>query len=157
MDPERCQDRQFFVEPTVHHVEIILSCLNLMRKRLKKNICGLDDYVILSEVKILSNCRKDHIGDALGYACRFWTKHLPRILGNSPDIGEIQKAIDEFFTMCLLFWIEGLSLMGNLNIGVHALNDIQQWYILVGHILSAYSATHIHTGLLGGNLLQVGE
>ena len=102
-DPERCEDKQFFVEPVVHHTEILLSCLNLMKERLKKNICGLDDYAILSEVKNISDHQKDHIGDALEYACCFWTKHLLKIPDNSPDIEEVQKAIDKFSTTHLLF------------------------------------------------------
>ena len=88
-DPERCEDRRFFVEPAVCHVQILLSCLSLMKERLKKNICGLDDYAVLSEVQDLFGCQKDHIGDVLEYACLFWTKHLLQIPGSSPDIGEV--------------------------------------------------------------------
>ena len=131
MDPKRCGDKRFFVEPAVHHTEILLSCLNLMMERLEKNICKLDDYTVLSKVKDLPDRQKDHIGDALGYACCFWTKHLLGITSGSSHIEEVQKAIDGFFTTCLLSWIEVLSLMGNLNIGVYALNDIKQWYALV--------------------------
>jgi hypothetical protein len=40
MDPKRCQDAQFFVDPSVHHTEILLSCLDLMEERLKRNICN---------------------------------------------------------------------------------------------------------------------
>ena len=131
MDPKRCRDKRFFVDPAVHHTEILLSCLDLMMERLEKNICKLDDYTVLSKVKDLPDRQKDHIGDALGYACCFWTKHLLGITSGSSHIEEVQKAIDGFFTTCLLSWIEVLSLMGNLNIGVYALNDIQQWYALV--------------------------
>ena len=132
-DPERCEDKLFFVEPAVHHVGILLSCLNLMSEKLKRNICGLDDYAVLSEVQDLSNHRKDHIGDALEYACQFWTKHLLKIPGDSPEIEEVYQAIDRFSTTHLLFWIEALSLMGNLGISVHALNDVQEWHVLVSH------------------------
>jgi hypothetical protein len=52
MDPGRCKDERFFINPSVHHQEILLSCLNLMKERLKRNICNLDDYAILSEVEI---------------------------------------------------------------------------------------------------------
>ena len=131
MDQRRCTDHQFFVNPPIHHAEILLSCLNLMRERLKKNICRLDDYIILSKVEDLSGHQKDHIGDALGYACCFWTKHLLGIPANGQGVEEVQGAIDKFFTTCLLFWIEVLSLIGKLDTGVHALSDIQQWYTLV--------------------------
>ena len=133
MDPGRCKDKQFFVDSSVHHRKILLSCIGLMGERLKRNICNLDDHAILSEVKDLPTCQKTHIGDALGYACRFWTRHLVEIPSSSHDV-EVSKAIDGFFTTNLLFWIEVLSLMGNLNIGVHALNDIQRWYMLVSHL-----------------------
>ena len=137
-DPERCEDKLFFIEPAVHHAGILLSCLNLMRERLKKNICGLDDYAVLSEVQDLPNCKKDHIGDALQYACQFWAKHLLKIPGGSPEIEEVQQAIGEFSATQLLFWIEVLSLVGNLGIAVHALKDIQEWYLSVSHMWSIY-------------------
>jgi len=56
-DSKRCTDHRFFVNPQIHHKEILLSCLNLMNERLEKNICKLDDYVSLSDVKDLPGCR----------------------------------------------------------------------------------------------------
>ena len=135
-DPKRCKDKLFFVEPAVHHGDILLSCLKLMRERLKKNICELDDYAVLSEVQDLPDCQEQCIGDALEYACCFWTKHLVNVPDNSPDIREVQEAIDKFSMTYLLYWIEILSLTGNLSAGVHAFNDIQQWYTLVSCVLS---------------------
>ena len=157
MDPKRCKDERFFVNPTVHHAEVLLSCLNLMRKRLKRNICELDDYAVLSEVKDISTCRKDYIGDALGYACQFWTRHLLEIPSSSPHIEEVQKAVDGFFTTNLLFWIEVLSLMGNLDVGVYALNDVQQWYKLVSFIWNIYSEYIYIYVYLDGSFLQVAK
>jgi len=133
MDQGRCTDQRFFIDPPIHHAGILFSCLHFMRERLKKNICGLDDHAILSDVEDLSICQKEHIGDALGYACCFWTKHLLRTPGNGPGVEEMRKAVDKFFTTCLPFWIEVLSLVGKLDIGVHALKDIQQWYASVSH------------------------
>ena len=134
MDSRRCTEHQFFIDPSIHHREILLSCLNLMRERLERNICRLDDYTILSEVKDLPSYKKNYIGDALGYACCFWTKHLLEIPSSGLGVEEVQDTIDKFFPACLLFWIEVLVLMGKLDIGVHALNDIQQWYRLVSHM-----------------------
>ena len=131
MDPERCRDRRFFVDPPVHHTELLFSCLNLMKKRLKRNICNLDDHAVLNRVKDLSTHKKLHIGGALGYACRFWTKHLIKTPNSGHRVEEVQKAIDEFFTTYLLFWIEVLVVMGNLDTSVYVIKDIQQWYISV--------------------------
>ena len=131
LDQRRCPDLRFFIDPQFHHIKILLSCLKFMKEKLKRNICGLDDYATLSEVKDLFGRQKEHIGDVLEYACCFWTKHLLWAPGSGPGIEEVQEAIDQFFTTCLLFWIEALSLMGKLDVGVHALNHIQQWYTLV--------------------------
>ena len=134
MDSGRCTDHKFLIDPSIHHKEILLSCLNLMRNKLKKNLYRLDDYTTLSEVKDIPSCQKEHIGDALEYACCFWTTHLLGIPGSGPGVEEVQQSIDKFFPTCLLSWIEALILMGKLEIGVHALNEIQQWYTLVSYI-----------------------
>jgi len=120
--------------PSIHHTEILVSCLNLMGERLKKNICRLDNYAVLTEVEDLADHRRDCIGDALGYACCFWTKHLLSVPSHGPKVKGVQEAIDKFFTTGLLYWIEVLSLMGKLGIGIYALNDIQQWYTLVSYV-----------------------
>jgi len=53
LDPGRCKDRRFYVNPSVHHQELFLSCLSTMERKLKKNICNLDNYASLSEVGVL--------------------------------------------------------------------------------------------------------
>jgi len=133
-DPVRCKDKRLLVEPAVHHTEILLSCLRLMGERLKRNICNLEDYTSLSEVKDLSACKKEYIGDALEYTCCFWTKHLLKVPHSSHHAEEVQEAIDKFFRTHLLYWIEVLALTGNLGIGVYAMNDIEQWYSLVSAV-----------------------
>jgi hypothetical protein len=87
LDSDRCQDKQFFVESASHHAEILLACLRLMEKRLKRNICNLDDYAVI-KANDLSIQKKTHIGDALEYACRFWTKHLLKIPNSSSSCWE---------------------------------------------------------------------
>ena len=133
-NPERCGDKRFLVEPAVHHVEILLSCLNIMGRKLRKNICHLDDGTNLSEVNDPSIHQKDYIGDSLEYACQFWTKHLLEVPGSGPHVGEVQKAIDKFFTTHFLHWIEVLILTATLGVGIHAMNDVKQWYSLVSTV-----------------------
>jgi hypothetical protein len=130
-DPNRCKDQRFFINPSVHHQEVLLSCLGLMKEKLKRNICGLDDCIPLGKVHDLPAYRKAHIGDALGYACQSWTKHLVEVPSSNHDVEEIHKAINEFFTTQLLYWIEVLSLMGNLDVGIYAINDVDKWYTWV--------------------------
>jgi len=133
-DPERCTNPQFFVDPSAHHKEILFSCLNVMQNKLRRNICNLDDHAVLSEVKDLPTSKTAHIGDALEYACHFWTKHLAKIPSSDHGVEEIHQAIDKFFKTGFLSWIEVLILTGNLDIGVYGLNDIEQWYTLVSYV-----------------------
>ena len=133
MDQRRCKDERFFINPSIHHWDILFSCLNLMEKELKRNICDLDSYVNLTEIEDLTVYRKEHIGDALEYSCRFWAKHLVNLPSSGYNIEEVCKAIDKFFTTHLLFWIEVLTIMGSLGVSVYAINDIRQWYNSVSH------------------------
>jgi hypothetical protein len=126
-DSGRCKTKQFFVDPSIYHREILLSCLDVMKGELRRNICLLDDYVVLSKVEDLSARQKDHIGDALEYACCFWTKHLLETPRNDSHVEEVQEAIDKFFTTCLPYWIEVLALTRNLGVGVYAINDVEKW------------------------------
>jgi hypothetical protein len=135
-DPERCKDKRFFINPSVHHQEILLSCLDLMAKRLRRNICGLDDHDSHDKFKHLPALRRTHIGDALEYACKFWARHLMEIPSNNHNIKEVHEAIDKFFTTQLLYWIEVLGLMGKLDVGPYAINDVGKWYTSVSCGLS---------------------
>ena len=127
LDQNRCEDKRFLVEPAGHHVKILLACLRLMGERLKRNICGLDEYCILKDVEDLSDHKKVHIGDSLEYACRFWTRHLLETPSNTPHLEEVQKAIGKFFTTHLLHWIEVLAITGNLGTAVYSMNDVEKW------------------------------
>ena len=129
-DPGRCKDDRFFVDPPALHLDILLSCLELMGERLKKNICNLDGRP-LSNVKDPPDRKEARIGGALDYVCRFWTKHLTKVPSESPHVKQVRKAVAKSSVRHLLFWIEVLSLTGNLNFGVYALHDIDQWYLSV--------------------------
>ena len=131
VDPGRCKDERFFISKPVHHREILLSCLNLMKEGLKRNICNLDDYASLDKVEDLPTRRATCIGSALEYACRFWTEHLAETPNSGDDAKEVQQAINEFFSTQLLFWIEVLIIMGSLDTSVYAINNVQKWFISV--------------------------
>ena len=133
-DPLRCTNHQFFIDPPTHHKEILFSCLSMMKEKLKRNICKLDDHTTLSMVEDLPTLRTTHIDDALEYACKFWTGHLVKIPKSSGGLEKVHDAIDDFFATGFLFWIEVLILTGNIDTGVHALNDIEEWCILVGFV-----------------------
>lgn len=128
-DRKRCKDERFFIDPSVHHENILFSCLELMKGRLKRNICDLDDYAILGKVDDLPARREKWIGSALEYACRFWTRHLAKVPSKGPHVKRVREAVDEFFATRLLYWIEALSTIEHLGGAIYAINDIRQWFI----------------------------
>ena len=156
-NPQRCTDKQFFIDPPVHHRCIMLLCLRLMKERLKRNICQLDDLSPLSEVKDLPARKTAYIGDALGYACCFWASHLAKTASSGPGDQEVFCAIDEFFTTCFLFWIEVLSLMKKLDTGVYALNYIDQWYLMVSQMWSNYKILLVYLYLFSQEFHASGQ
>ena len=132
-DRTRCKDKRFFIDPAVHHQDLLFSCLHLMKKRLKKNICDLDDYAVLTEVDDLSVRRETCIGSSLEYACRFWARHLASVPGDGTNIERVRGAIDEFFGKRLLCWVEVLSIVGHLGLAMHVINNVRQWYVSVSY------------------------
>ena len=132
-DPKRCTNNKFFINPSIHHKEILLFCFGVMERGLKRNICELDDSADIREIDLLT-LRKTYISDALEYACRFWTSHLAKISTSGHGLEEVYEAIDKFFTSNFLFWVEVLVLTKNLDTGVYALNNVDQWYMLVSSV-----------------------
>ena len=55
------------------------------------------------------------------------------VSSDSPNLKKISDAIEGFFARCFLYWVEVLILTGRLDTGVHVLNDVEQWYIMVGY------------------------
>ena len=105
-----------------------------MERRLKLNICKLPNTADLQGIGDLPQLKTIYIGDALEYACKFWSSHLAKASRSSCDFEGIIEALHQFFTTKFLFWIEVLVLTKNLNIGIYALNDVEQWYISVSNI-----------------------
>jgi hypothetical protein len=133
-DPKRCKSQWFFIDPAIYHTKMLFSCLKLIGERLRRNICNIEDYAVLSEVEDLPGYKKKYMEGALGYACQFWTKHLLEIPKSGPSIEEVQRAIDAFFKTSLLYWMEALAIIGNLGIGAYSMSNIEQWYTSVSMI-----------------------
>ena len=154
INSDHCQDKQLLVQPANHHAKILLACLRLMEERLKK-ICNLD-YAVPREVKDFDTQKETCIGNALEYACQFWTRHLLEIPNSSPDIEEVQRRIEKFFRVHLLHWIEVLGPTGHLGVGVYAMNDVEQWCNMVSHLVTFFTGIGTY-GPLGWGRMQVGK
>lgn len=72
----RCRNVDVYIDPLVHHANLATRCLETMVANLKRNPCNLPQHKLNADVSDLPERRKECIGDALEYACRFWASHL---------------------------------------------------------------------------------
>jgi hypothetical protein len=137
-DNTRCLDTRFYIEPVVHHLKLGTSCLKLMNKMLKKNICDLPPYAMNEDIDDLGERRARHIGSELEYACKSWAAHLHSVSNCSDNAGQIIKLLDLFFKHHLLSWLEVLSIIGDLSCAVHSLRDVRNWLVNVSLQVSLF-------------------
>ena len=126
VDPSRCANPRFHINPPDQHAEILANCLELMNRRLEQNMCKLPDGVINSEVADLKERVEEHIDQALQYACRSWHKHLVYI--SSAQMPKITPALVRFLEEKAPFWLEVHSVLGTVKEAVVALEATAKWH-----------------------------
>ena len=106
------------------HRQLAHSCLGLLLKDLKFNICNLESsYLANKDVKDLHSRVDKHIPPALLYACRFWDDHLEHINFETYLFVQLRT----FFEKKFLFWLEALSVTSNVGLASPALSALNVW------------------------------
>ncbi len=114
----------FFVSLRDSHRQLAHSCLGLLLKDLKFNICNLESsYLANKDVEDLRSRIDKHIPPALSYACRFWDDHLEHIDFETDLFVQLRT----FFEKKFLFWLEALSLTSNVGLTSPALSTLNVW------------------------------
>ncbi|KAI9775502.1 MAG: hypothetical protein M1839_001043 [Geoglossum umbratile] len=119
LDKQRCRDERFRVDKKKAHEALAKSCLRLMSKSLKRDICDLHTPgTLTSEV---DSCRVEQCLPAdLQYACRYWVQHLQQAQIDLSSHGQVY----EFFQKHFLHWLEALSLIGKISEGGHMVTEL---------------------------------
>lgn len=93
------------------HKLMFESCLSIMLRKLKFNICGLEDaYVMNRDVADLEQRILKNILPELDYGCLYWMTHL---LNSGLNAIEVQGKVKALLcNVRLLFWLEVLSITG---------------------------------------------
>ncbi|KAF8599427.1 WD40 repeat-like protein [Ceratobasidium sp. AG-I] len=132
-DEKHCPER-YRIIPGQQNGNFAASCLQIMVKELCFNMCGLENSCVLNaDVSNLHARVKNDIPAHLAYSCVYWTSHVitsPRIIldATHPEQSIITRLMDELFTTpALLYWIEALSLLGQLRTAVSGLEDLLHW------------------------------
>ena len=125
--PIRCADRRFRISPPDHHSQLLTCCLDLINRKLEKNICRLPDAVANSDVGDLKERAERYIDPPLQYACRLWHKHLVDTQTATPHALSITSALHQFLEKKFLSWLEVLSVLGTVRDAVDALQLTTDW------------------------------
>jgi len=127
VDPTRCINPRFHVSPPDHHSELVMSCLKLMNRRLKKNMFKFPDGSINDEVDGLRKRAEGNIDQGLRYACESWHKHLADANMAPTHTVKFTSVLHQFLEQKFLFWLEVLSVLGTLRDAVDALQVAGKW------------------------------
>ena len=107
-------------------VQLGIACLEVMTTQLRFNICNLEDSRLANaDIQDLPSRVKENISDALQYSCLYWSNHL---CFPPASRGQCVLMLGRFFEgLYPLFWIEVLSIMGMVPVGVPSLRRLLSW------------------------------
>ncbi|KAJ7744044.1 WD40 repeat-like protein [Mycena maculata] len=127
-DPTRSAGKPWTIDTAIGHHRLALGCLKILDTELKFNICGLEDsHLLNADVHDMSDRVAARISAPLSYSCRFWFNHLQE----APFEQTIFLAIDKFYHVKFLYWLEVLSLLCQIPIAVAALGVTSKY--IKGH------------------------
>ena len=106
-------------------MQLGIACLKTMVTQLCFNICKLEDSRLANEdIKDLPARIKENISDSLQYSSLHWSDHLCSKENRDQLILVLASLKDFFEGLYPLFWIEVLSIMGKIPIGVLSLRRL---------------------------------
>ena len=121
-----CHD-DYRVSPRDANTELGIACLKTMVDQLRFNICNLEDSRMANaDITDLQSRIEQNISDALQYSSLYWSHHLCF----TPDNGEerVWARLKEFFDgLHPLFWVEVLSIMRMVSMGVPSVRRVISW------------------------------
>ena len=114
----------FFIVLRDAHHRLAHSCLDLVLRDLRFNICDIESsYLANKDIQDLAARIARHLPPALSYACRFYDGHLGNLSFETNLFGKLR----EFFATKFLFWLEALSLTGDMRLALPALSSLNMW------------------------------
>lgn len=142
LDNKRCRDLNFFVKEKQAHQLVANSCIKLLSRSLRQDICSVGaPGTLVTEVGRIRI--KKSIPPELKYACLNWVEHtLKSGIGTLDD-----NLIYEFLQQHFLHWLEALSLMKSLSDGIIMITTLESW-LQVSYIHIFFVLITLGTSLL---------
>ena len=126
LNKDRCED--FWVDEKEAHQNLATSCIYLMSRTLKMDICEM--HAPGSQTSQVEKSRiEKYLLPEVQYACLYWVQHLQRG-GSQVRDGE---ETHQFLQAYLLHWLEALGWMGKASEGIQAILALEA-YIPVSYL-----------------------
>ncbi|KZP24201.1 WD40 repeat-like protein [Athelia psychrophila] len=121
-DPSACSLEPWFIDVKEHQRALTLACLRIMIDGLHFNMGDLKtSYIANADMPNLSTRVEAVIPQSLSYSCRFWGHHLRQTV---PGETSISGSILQFFEFQFLYWLEVLSLLGEMPLASRVLVSV---------------------------------
>ena len=118
LSKDRCGD--FWVdEKQAHHI-LATSCIQLMSRTLKKDVCEL--HAPGYQASQVKNSRvQKFLPPEVQYACLYWVQHLQKSGSQAYDGSDAHRFLQAY----LLHWLEALGWMGKTSEGIQAILSLE--------------------------------
>ena len=120
LSKERCVNAQLWVDECNAHHRMMISCIELMSKALKKDLCNLK-HSGARAAQVDESQMNECLPKELRYACRYWVEHLRR---SRMDLASNDR-VHVFLQEHLLHWLEALGLMQAMSEGILMITMLQ--------------------------------
>ena len=121
---DQVRSGKFFCDKKVHNEVLANGCLDVMKGKLRFNICKLESsFVFDKDIIDLEERIEKSISTELSYSCRYWGVHVRE--GDFSDA--VHERLVDLLTHRLLFWMEVLNLQRHMSMGTEMLRHLQNW------------------------------
>ncbi|CAE6428370.1 unnamed protein product, partial [Rhizoctonia solani] len=116
----------FWVDSLQGNIELSVGSILTMERELRFNICKLEtSHLLNSEIPDLESKIEENISGQLAYSCMYWISHFIET-AEQALVNEAGKIIDG---PRLLYWLEVLSLLQQVEIALRGLRGLHQWLL----------------------------
>jgi hypothetical protein len=132
LNKDRCGE--FWVDEKEAHQILATSCIQLMSRTLKKDICEMHAPGSQAS-QVESSWVEKCLPPEVQYACLYWVQHLQRSGSQVHDGEEAHR----FLQAHLLHWLEALGWMGKTSEGIQAILSLEA-HVPVSYLSIVYKS-----------------
>ncbi|OJJ66823.1 hypothetical protein ASPBRDRAFT_200451 [Aspergillus brasiliensis CBS 101740] len=118
----RCLYDEFCIDTKRAHADLFRSCLKLLSRTLKQDICSLDSPSFLTE-DIDPSLLNQRIPASVRYASQYWSHHLQHAGIELFD----DDCVHQFLKQNFLYWLEVMSLLRMIPTAIHNIIKLEDY------------------------------